>query len=53
LLNITSYCPGGVGDQVDWNPEQPDLGGVSPERRLELNDLCGPFQPKQFYESII
>jgi len=34
---------------------QPDLvvGGPAHSRGLELNEHCGPFQPRPFYESVI
>ena len=45
----------GVRDQVGLGPGQSDLVGGNPAhiRGLELKDHYGPFQPKQFYDSMI
>ena len=45
----------GEQGQVGWGPGQPDpvKGNPAHDRRLELGDLKGPFQPKPFYEPII
>jgi len=49
-------CPiiGSVQSQVGQCFEQPDLvkGGPAHGKGFELNDLDGPFQPKQFYDSV-
>ena len=44
-----------VQGQVGWGSIQPDLEGGSPahDRRLEVDDLRGPFQPKPFYGSVV
>jgi len=40
--------------RLDGGPEQPDLveGNPSCERGLELDDICGTFQSKIFYDSL-
>ena len=51
--------PGGVQDQVGWDPGQPavvpdvEVGGPASGRRLELNDSLGPFQSEPFCDSMI
>ena len=41
--------------QVGWGIEQPGLVGDVPahDRGLELDDLSGPFQPKELFDSMI
>ena len=43
--------PGKIQGQAGWGFEQPGLEGGVPaySRRLKLDDLKGPFQPKLFY----
>ena len=47
--------PGSIQGQAGWGCEQSGLGGGFPaySRRLELEDLKGPFQSKPFYDSVI
>ena len=47
--------PGSIHSQAGWGCEQPGLEGGVPaySRRLELDDLKNPFQPKPFYDSMI
>ena len=47
--------PGGIQGQAVCGSEQPGLvvGDHVHGRGLKLDDYCGPFQPKPFYDSII
>jgi len=47
--------PGGIQGQAGCGSGQPGLlvGDPAHSRGLELNDHCGPFQPRPFYDSII
>ena len=47
--------PGGIQGQAGCGSEQPDLvvGDSAHSRGLKLNDHCGPFQPRPFYDSVI
>ena len=50
------WCPilGGAQGKVGWGPVQLSWWGAAlPMTGVELGGLCGPFQPKPFYESII
>ena len=46
---------GSIQGQVGWGFEQPGLMGGVPaySRGVEIDDLKGPSQQKQFYDSII
>lgn len=43
-------APSSIWDQAGWGPEQPGLVDGAPAHSggLELDDLSGPFKPKQF-----
>jgi len=47
--------PGSIQGQAGWGFEPPGSEGGVPaySRRLELDDLKGPFQPKPLYDSVI
>ena len=47
--------PGGIQGQAGCGSLQPDLVVGDPAHRgwLKLNDDCGPFQPRPFYDSVI
>ena len=49
VCHTDSLLPRGTNDQHAL----PVAGNPAHGRGLELNDLSGPFQPKQFYSSII
>jgi len=42
-----------IESQAGWDFEQPGLEGGVPAGGFEVNDLKGPLQPKQFYDSMI
>jgi len=46
--------PGGIQGQAGCGSGQPGLvvGDPAHSRGLKLNDHCGPFQPRQFYDSM-
>jgi len=50
-------CPitGSIQGQAGCGSGQPDLvvGDPAHSRRLKLDDHCGPFQPRPFYDSVI
>jgi len=47
--------PGGIQGQAGCGSGQPGLvvGDPAHSRELKLNDHCGPFQPRPFYDSMI
>ena len=47
--------PGGIQGQAGGGSGQPGLvvGDPAHSRGLKLNDHCGPFQPRPFYDSMI
>ena len=46
--------PGGIQGQAGCGSGQPGLlvGDPAHSRGLELDDHCGPFQPRPFYDSL-
>ena len=46
--------PGGIQGQAGCGSGQPGLvvGDPARSRGLELDDHCGPFQPRAFYDSV-
>ena len=47
--------PGGIQGQAGCGSGQPGLvvGGPAHSRGLELDDHCGPFQPRPFYNPMV
>ena len=47
--------PGGIQGQVGWGPGQPGLvvGDPAHSRGLKLDDHCGPFHPRSFYDKTL
>ena len=47
--------PGGIQGQAGCGSGQPGLvaGNPAHNRGLKLDDHCGPFQPRPFYDSMI
>jgi len=47
--------PGGIQGQAGCGSGQPGLlvGNPAHSRGLKLDDHCGPFQPRPFYDSVI
>ena len=47
--------PGGIQGQAGCDSGQPGLlvGDPAHSRGLELDDHCGPFRPRPFYDSMI
>jgi len=47
--------PGGIQGQAGCGSGQPGLvvGNPAHSRGLELDDHCGPFQPRPFCDSVI
>jgi len=47
--------PGGIQGQAGCGSGQPGLlvGDPAHSRGLELDERCGPFQPRTFYDSVI
>jgi len=48
--------PGGIQGQAGCGSGQPGwlvVGDPAHSRGLKLDDHCGPFQPKPFYDSVI
>ena len=47
--------PAGIQGQAGCGSGQPGLvvGDPAHSRGLKLNDHCGPFQPRPFYDSVI
>ena len=49
------HIPGGIQGQAGCDSGQPGLvvGDPAHSRGLELDEHCGPFQPRPFYDSMI
>jgi len=45
--------PGCIQGQAGCDSGQPGLMVGDPACRLKLNDHCGPFQPRPFYDSML
>ena len=56
-LKLSCGCPvaGGIQGQAGCGSGQPGLvvGNPAHSRGLKLDDHCGPFQPRPFYDSMI
>uniref|UniRef100_A0A669PE88 Uncharacterized protein n=1 Tax=Phasianus colchicus TaxID=9054 RepID=A0A669PE88_PHACC len=55
LFRTRYPIPGGIQGQAGCGSGQPGLvvGGHAHSRGLKLDDHCGPFQPRTFYDSVI